>query len=891
MTNIKEKTDKISKAILFLKDDEQETRYVTAKFEDKKLVISFTNFNHVADKYVIDYRYKFNEKETQKFIKLLANGQSTFLQKLQEKFNSSSACADLIKYADENDISYKFLSGHEGGDLYRYELSNIYIDEDLLYDKNKNLVIPSFYEHPKNGVMKLYLKEGSLYMSISYKNNKKNGFTKCYSKKTKKISWEENYTNDLLDGITKNYYNNGTLKKEETFVMGVKEGWEHSYNEDEGYLEEAIMYANNVMNGAAFKYYKDGQVKHEAYFKDNKQEGITKEFYESGIPKLIAYWKDGKRNGIQKEFYETGELEFMGYWKNNKGNGLMVNYHKNGKISAIRSCKNDIHISPEYQYYEDGSLKIVIPPDNAEGIELFYYPSGVLKSEVEYKNENKCGFGRWYYENGKIEADCNYKNDKRHGICKEYHYSGKLRLECEYKNGKKHGIEKRYYNSGQLSYEHSYKNGLRNGYSISYIEKTGEIQYKIFFRNGKIVDFYGNDGITGVQGLAENNKEEGGKAVNSREMTEEEKELWKEDNLLTPIITNKNRTACVVMLYNTVLSNKPPFIVEKLKGNKVTEFINSSAHSDDFIVEDNDLLEKLLDVNLSDRIPRELYEETGEVIRLILDLQNKYNIKKALIRDGEILVPNDGIDETKKKKNKNLVKIKKETSNSDFSLDLVNCSRDIKFLTNKIITNKNLNFSMCIYGDPGTGKSAYARYLADKLGINVVCRTAADILDQYVGNSEKQIAEAFEEAEEKKAMLIIDEVDSFLRSRGLAQRNWEVTIVNQMLTCMEKFNYPFICTTNFIDSLDQASLRRFTFKFKFGFLMPDQIEDAFNYVFKTKPSEEILKMKGLTVSDFVNIKKECDILGITDMNEIAKMLDETISLKESEDLSTNIGFN
>ena len=174
MTNTKEKTDEISKAILFLKDDEQATRYVTAKFEDKTLVISFTNFNHVADKYVIDYRYKFNEKETQKFIKLLANGQSTFLQKLQEKFNSSSACADLIKYADENDISYKFLSGHEGGDLYRYELGDILLDDDLLYDKDKNIIIPSFYKHPKNGVMKIYFRNGNLYMSISYKNNKKN---------------------------------------------------------------------------------------------------------------------------------------------------------------------------------------------------------------------------------------------------------------------------------------------------------------------------------------------------------------------------------------------------------------------------------------------------------------------------------------------------------------------------------------------------------------------------------------------------------------------------------------------------------------------------------------------------------------------------------------------
>jgi SpoVK/Ycf46/Vps4 family AAA+-type ATPase len=229
--------------------------------------------------------------------------------------------------------------------------------------------------------------------------------------------------------------------------------------------------------------------------------------------------------------------------------------------------------------------------------------------------------------------------------------------------------------------------------------------------------------------------------------------------------------------------------------------------------------------------------------------------------------------------------------NYSFNVDLLNCSRDIKFLTDKIIKNKVLNFSMCIYGDPGTGKSAYAKFLAKKLGLDIVCKSAADILDPYVGNSEKLIKETFQEAKEKHAVLIIDEIDSFLRSRSLAQRNWEVSMVNQMLTCMESFSYPFICTTNFIDTLDQASLRRFTFKFKFGFLKQNQIESAFSYIFNCKPSETILKMQGLTISDIVNIKKECDILGIIDINEISNMLEENLVLKKSGDLRKNIGFN
>lgn len=249
---------------------------------------------------------------------------------------------------------------------------------------------------------------------------------------------------------------------------------------------------------------------------------------------------------------------------------------------------------------------------------------------------------------------------------------------------------------------------------------------------------------------------------------------------------------------------------------------------------------------------------------------------------GNVKVLTKKVKHQKKISNKNII--------STFNLDLVNSTRNIKFLTEKIVKSKNLNFSMCIYGESGTGKSAYARYLAQKLGTRVITKSAADLLGKYVGDSEKHINDAFEEATNTKSMLIIDEIDSFLYSRNRAKTSWEFTMVNQMLTGMEKFEYPFICTTNYIDILDQASLRRFTFKMKFGFLKPEKIETAFNYVFNMKPNKEILNMQGLTVSDFVSIKRECDILGIKNINYIAKMLDEVVSLKDSDELRNNIGF-
>ncbi|MFS2056201.1 ATPase, partial [Variovorax sp. CT11-76] len=60
-----------------------------------------------------------------------------------------------------------------------------------------------------------------------------------------------------------------------------------------------------------------------------------------------------------------------------------------------------------------------------------------------------------------------------------------------------------------------------------------------------------------------------------------------------------------------------------------------------------------------------------------------------------------------------------------------------------------------------------------------------------------------------------------------AQRTYEVTEVNEMLQGMERFNGIFVCTTNLLDRLDQAALRRFTFKIKFMPLTAAQRERMF----------------------------------------------------------------
>ena len=283
---------------------------------------------------------------------------------------------------------------------------------------------------------------------------------------------------------------------------------------------------------------------------------------------------------------------------------------------------------------------------------------------------------------------------------------------------------------------------------------------------------------------------------------------------------------------------------------------------------------KLVELNKNYEIPPSLITNAVKTTKLINGNED----------DFEVFVENVSKVVTKKKN----VKKKKEFEMKEYNDNLVNTDLDIKDLTAKIKTCGKLNFSLCLYGEPGTGKSLYARYLSKELGIEVIMKRASDLISKYVGETEQNIADAFAEAKSKKAMLIFDEADSFLQNRSNAVRNWEISQVNEMLTWMESHEYPFVCTTNLLDTLDEASLRRFTFKIKFDFMTKEQVNTAFEHFFGIKNAD--INIKGLTASDFATVKKKADFLCITDLKELSKMLEAEVKVKKSKELQNVVGF-
>jgi AAA+ superfamily predicted ATPase len=212
------------------------------------------------------------------------------------------------------------------------------------------------------------------------------------------------------------------------------------------------------------------------------------------------------------------------------------------------------------------------------------------------------------------------------------------------------------------------------------------------------------------------------------------------------------------------------------------------------------------------------------------------------------------------------------TSPETFDPGLTTANVDLVRLTDRLVQTKRRAFSLLLSGPPGTGKSAYARYLAERLDVPVISKRASDLLNAYVGDSEKAIARAFKEARDEGALLILDEVDSLLSDRRHAARSWEVSRVNELLTQLEAHALPVVATTNFMERLDPACLRRFTFKIHLKPMTPLQVRLAFRLFFGLDLAGTCGDLTDLTAGDFRVVKSKADILGIEDPAELMAML-------------------
>ncbi|HEV8283008.1 MAG TPA: ATP-binding protein [Chitinophagaceae bacterium] len=166
------------------------------------------------------------------------------------------------------------------------------------------------------------------------------------------------------------------------------------------------------------------------------------------------------------------------------------------------------------------------------------------------------------------------------------------------------------------------------------------------------------------------------------------------------------------------------------------------------------------------------------------------------------------------------------------------------------------------YGPPGTGKTLSATLLAKELKIPVFRIDLSNTISKYIGETEKNLARLFDEAEYKKWMLFFDEADALFGKRTQVKdahdryANQEVSYLMQRI---ETYDGLVILASNLKTNMDEAFTRRFQSVVYFPYPTPEEQLSIWQKAFpqKLQPSKEI---------DLQNIAQRYKLSGANVMN-------------------------
>lgn len=122
--------------------------------------------------------------------------------------------------------------------------------------------------------------------------------------------------------------------------------------------------------------------------------------------------------------------------------------------------------------------------------------------------------------------------------------------------------------------------------------------------------------------------------------------------------------------------------------------------------------------------------------------------------------------------------------------------------------------STILYGESGTGKTTFGKYLAHRLGVPFAYLNFSQAIDSHLGDSQKNIARVFDYIKNQKCVFMLDEIDAVGAARGRNDVGEMNRIVIGLMQALDQLGNGviLISATNRIDILDKALLRRFSIK-------------------------------------------------------------------------------
>jgi len=154
------------------------------------------------------------------------------------------------------------------------------------------------------------------------------------------------------------------------------------------------------------------------FFGAPPEDGWNRKFYDNGKPLTEFFASEGKIEGYYKYHYPNGQLWFLKKYKNGVEVDTSYSYYENGQISSIQIFKDSKSIS-EINYAENGFKKSerYNPIDTLQdNYNITYFPNGQKEFETHINNKTFEGSGIYYYSSGQVKYQGQYKNGRKNGV-------------------------------------------------------------------------------------------------------------------------------------------------------------------------------------------------------------------------------------------------------------------------------------------------------------------------------------------------------------------------------------------------------------------------------------------------------------------------------------------
>ena len=449
------------------------------------------------------------------------NRKNYLLDSIWKFYSEKGKIQKLIRYTE----------GKKNGFSENYDTSGILFSQDYYIKDSKE---GNSYTYFKSGKLKqiipfrsnkiegelLEFNEDSVLISITkYKqgfiqssekinskdvNGRKQGIWKIFYKDGK-IKSEIRYVNDVIDGYVKEYDTNGNLINIEKFSAGKK-----------------IQSPPELAKLDVFKaYYENGNVRYEGGYVNGLPVGthfhykLSKEVCDSilvyedtiskkiwhcsnfSIPDSAIVFQDGyliekgpvdslrKRYGIWTEYHLTGEFRAKGKYDRDLKINEWIYYFPNGKVEQRGKYDKKGRPIGEWIWYHENEK--ILRKENysngkLDGISEEYDQNGKLISKGEYSDDLKEGF--WYYAIENYKEIGNYRLDFPDSLWKAYYIDeNKLRFEGSFLNGEPEGKHTWYYSDGKIQATGKYIAGIKEG-NWKYYSQEGDIELIVTYENG-----------------------------------------------------------------------------------------------------------------------------------------------------------------------------------------------------------------------------------------------------------------------------------------------------------------------------------------------------------------------------------------------------------------------